>query len=197
MSPVRLTEFDSRYLGSKPSECRALLKRLAKGLVQFINDRRPTQVVVKLAEFRIALDYSPEEIWKFMFDLKNVPKWDPGVVEARLTNEPPLERVGATIQTLGQGGKDRGTVRVADFEMYRKLVLVFVEPQNEKGKVKDAKLTYVFEPMDKQTILTRVVEAEPVGFWRLLSPLISRAVEKDGQQEAANIRSLFPTKRLT
>jgi len=150
---------------------------------------------VKLAEFRIALDYTPEEIWRFMFDLKNVPRWDPGVVEARLTNEPPLERVGATIQTLGQGGKDRGTVRVADFEMYRRLVLAFVESQDEKGRVKDAKLTYIFEPVDNKTILTRVVEAEPVGVWKLLRPLISRAVEKDGRQEAANIKSLFPAKR--
>ena len=152
---------------------------------------------MKLAEFRITLDYSPEEIWKFMFDLKNVPKWDPGVFEARLMNEPPLERVGATIQTLGQGGKDRGTVRVADFEMYRRLVLAFIQPQNEKGKVKDAKLTYIFEPVDNRTILTRVVEAEPVGFWKLLRPFISRVVEKDGRQEAANIKSLFPDKRLT
>jgi len=152
---------------------------------------------VKLAEFRITLGYPPEEIWKFMFDLKNVSKWDPGVVEARLTNDPPLERVGATIQTLGQGGKDRGTVRVADFEMYRRVVLTFVQPQNEKGKVKDARLTYLFEPADDKTILTRVVEAEPVGFWKLFRPLITRAVEKDSRQEAANIRSLFPDKHLT
>jgi len=127
-----------------------------------------------------------------MFDLKNVPKWDPGVLEARLTNEPPLERIGATIQTFGEGGNDRGTVRVADFEMYRRLVLVFVKSPDERERVKDARLTYTFEPVGNQTILTRLVEVQPVAFWRLLQPLISRKIDADSRHEADNIKSLFP-----
>ena len=142
-------------------------------------------------EFRLTIDRPAEEIWNFMFNLKNVPKWDPGVVEARLTNEPPLERVGATIQTLGEGGKDRGTVRVSEFETYRKLVLTFVSTTGDRGRVKDAKLTYTFEPMGNQTVLTRVVEAKMVGFWRLFQPLATRRIDKDSRQEAANIKMLF------
>jgi len=141
-------------------------------------------------EFKITIDRPAEEVWNFMFDLKNVPKWDPGVVEARQTSAGPLERVGATIQTFSEGGRDRGTARVAEFEMYRKLVLTFVE--EAKGPLRQAKLTYTFEPDGNHTTLTRVVEAEIVGFWKLIQPYISYLVNKDSRAEAANIRALFP-----
>jgi len=142
-------------------------------------------------EFTLTINKPAEEIWRFMFDLKNVPKWDPGVVEARQTNEPPLERVGATIQTLGQGGSDRGLVRVAEFEMYRRVVFEFVPSPGVRERIKDAKLTYTFEPVGDKTLLTRVVEARLVGFWKLFQPLVSRKVDKDSKEEAANIMALF------
>ncbi len=89
-----------------------------------------------------------------MFDLKSVPKWDPGVVEARQVNEGPLERVGTRIQTLGKGGVDRGTVEIAEFELGRKLGLRFLVP--EKSRVKQARLTYTSEPMESdETVLSR------------------------------------------
>jgi len=148
---------------------------------------------VKLAEFKLTIDRSAEEIWGFMFDLKNVPKWDPGVVEARLTSEGPLEKVGATIETLGEGGSRRNIVRVTEFEMYRRLVLTF-DPS--KGPIGRATLTYTFEPNGNQTTLTRLVEGEFVGLWKLLAPVlgsrISKRVDEDSRQEAANIEGLFP-----
>lgn len=152
-------------------------------------------MVVKLAEFSLDIDRTPEEVWRFMFDLKNVPQWDPGVVEAKKTSEGPLEMVGATIQTLGEGGSDRGVARVADFEMYRRLVLTL---DRTKGPIRQARLTYTFLPRGNRTELTRTVEADIAGLWKLLGPIIGpriqRAVDADSQQEATKIKACFPAR---
>jgi len=148
---------------------------------------------MKFAEFRLEIRRTPEELWTFMFDLRNVPKWDPGVVEARQTSEGSLEKVGATIQTLGKGGIDRGTARVAEFEMYRRLVLAL---DREKGPIRLLTVAYSFEPIADGTVLIRRVEGDFVGIWRLLAPIlaprISKRVDKDSRHEAANIVALFP-----
>ena len=148
---------------------------------------------MKLAEFRLEIKRTPKELWTFMFDLRNVPKWDPGVVEARQTSEGPLEKVGATIQTIGEGGIDRGTARVAEFEMYRRLVLAL---DREKGPIRKLTVAYSFQPIADGTVLIRRVEGDFVGIWRLLAPIlaprISKRVDKDSRHEAANIVALFP-----
>jgi hypothetical protein len=140
-------------------------------------------------QFNLTINRPAMEIWNFMFDLKNVPKWDPGVAEARLINEGPLERIGARIQTLGQGNVDRGTVEVEEYEIGRKVVLEFVKSQ--KSRFRRAKLTYTFEQKGEQTILTRLVEVELSGLSKLLQPLVTSRIQKDSDQEAAMIKTLF------
>jgi len=103
----------------------------------------------------------------------------------------PIGKSGGDYTDAWRRRQGQGDGRVSEFETYRKLVLTFVSTTGDRGRVKDAKLTYTFEPMGNQTVLTRVVEAKMVGFWRLFQPLATRRIDKDSRQEAANIRRLF------
>jgi uncharacterized protein YndB with AHSA1/START domain len=42
------------------------------------------------------IDRPIADVWKFMTDISNTPKWDPGVLEVRLTSASP-PRLGTTL----------------------------------------------------------------------------------------------------
>ena len=51
-------------------------------------------------ESSILIRRSPEEVWAFLGNLKNVPKWDQGVGDVRQTSQG-APGVGTEFQTLG------------------------------------------------------------------------------------------------
>ncbi len=50
-------------------------------------------------ESSIVIDRPPDDVWKFMVDLHNTPRWDPGVLEIRQTSQGAFG-LGSTLQSV-------------------------------------------------------------------------------------------------
>ncbi len=110
-----------------------------------------------------------EEVWRFVSDPSNTPKWYQGTLEVKQRSEGPLA-VGTTFE--------------ADVH-YRGRSLVFgarctVLNQNNEvtweftsGLTKGSKDTWRMEPIDEtSTRLTRVFDLSVSGPWRVIQPII-------------------------
>jgi uncharacterized protein YndB with AHSA1/START domain len=58
-----------------------------------------------------------EDVWSFLADLRNAPKWDRSIARATLTSNGPVG-TGATVETTSPGGK-RQSFRIIAFERPR------------------------------------------------------------------------------
>ena len=61
-----------------------------------------------------------DDVWSFLVDLRNAPKWDRSIARATLASNGPLE-TGAIVETTSPGGK-RPSFRIVAFERPRRLV---------------------------------------------------------------------------
>ena len=55
--------------------------------------------------------------------------------------------------------------------------------------------TYTFEEVPGRTRLTRIVEGEPGGFFKLADPLIERALERQVSPDLATLNDLLEARR--
>ncbi|HYB03039.1 MAG TPA: SRPBCC family protein [Nitrososphaerales archaeon] len=102
-----------------------------------------------IIEASIVVNRPAEDVWKFMIDLVNTPKWDPGVLEVKQTSAGPIG-VGTTLQS--RHPKNRVlNARALEYEPNRKFTLEFTS-----GPIKGTRVSYVLENIEgKNTKLTR------------------------------------------
>ncbi len=119
-------------------------------------------------ESSILIDRPPDDVWKFMADLRNTSKWDPGVLEIRQISE------GA----LGLGG----AMEVVDNFLGRRMIVNVLITEWEENETAAWTLNAAFahglaryhiEPAGKGSRLTRRVEIEFKGLYRLLEPFLN------------------------
>ena len=63
------------------------------------------------------------------------------------------------------------------------------------GLLPDQRWTYTFEEVPARTRLTRVVEGEPGGVFKLADPLIERALERQVSPDLATLYDLLEARR--
>ncbi len=137
-------------------------------------------------EQSIIINRPVEEVWKFLSNIENATKWDRGVLEARQTSEGPIG-VGSTLQTRRQmlGWQRIGKLRVSEYVPNRTIAL-----QARLGAM-TAQIRYAFEPVEGRTRLTGTSEIELGGWWKLITPLLSPMLERDGREDMANIKRIM------
>jgi len=141
--------------------------------------------VIKI-EKSIIINRPAEEVWKFFSNVENVPKWDRGVLEARVTSEGPIG-VGSTAQTRRQllGWQRIGKLRVSEYVPNRIIAL-----QASLGSIK-GQIRYAFEPVEGGTRMTGSAEVELGGWWKLITPILIPMLERDGREDMANIKRIM------
>jgi carbon monoxide dehydrogenase subunit G len=140
-------------------------------------------------ESSILIDRPPDDVWKFMADLQNTPKWDPGVLEIKQTSQ------GA----LGLGS----TMQIVDMFLGSRKVLNIVITEWEDNETAawtinagfaNGLARYRLEPAGKGSRLTRYVEMKFKGLYRLLEPLINFSGKigrrSDRHEELDNVKRL-------
>lgn len=143
--------------------------------------------MVKITD-RTIIDRPVEEVWSFVTDPGNVPKWYQGTAEVRQRSEGPTA-VGTTFEAVIQFGS-RSLVTGA-----RCLVL---NPNNEvtwkftSGIMKCSTDCWRLEPIDeKSTRLTRVFDLSVSGFWRLIQPIVARGTKRAHEAEIHNVKRIL------
>jgi len=137
-------------------------------------------------EKSILINRPPEEVWKFMSQVENMPKWDRGVLEASQTSQNP-PGVGSTIQVVRQflGRRRVANLRVSEYVLNQSLGV-----QASRGQL-TGQVRYTFEPVVSGTRMTSTAEVKLGGWWKLITPLLVPMLDRDGRDDLANVKRVM------
>lgn len=129
----------------------------------------------------ITIERSPHDVFVFVSDMENVPKWNYAIVETRKTSDGPV-RVGTTYrQVRSLPSRSEETLHVTELEPDRRFVV-----HGGLGPF-DGTLTYEFEEIGGSTRLTNRADLGARGIMKLAAPIVSGRVR---EAVAANLETL-------
>ena len=135
----------------------------------------------------VVIDRSAEDVWSFMIDIANMPKWEDSHAEWKQTSVGPID-VGTTFQSSVRflGLEVKTDLRITEFEPNRKLA---AEAMNGIGK--GTKISYLMAPVEvNKTKLSRVTEVHLHGLAKLLQPFQAPLTRWTGGMEANNVKRI-------
>jgi carbon monoxide dehydrogenase subunit G len=129
----------------------------------------------------ITIERPPHDVFAFVSDLENVPKWNYAIVETRKISDGPV-RVGTTFrQVRSRPSRSEETLQVTQLETDRRFAV-----HGGLGPF-EGTLTYEFEEVSGNTRLTNKADLGARGIRRLAAPLVSGRVR---EAVAANLETL-------
>jgi carbon monoxide dehydrogenase subunit G len=115
----------------------------------------------------ITIERSPHDVFEFLSNLENVPKWNYAIVETRKTSDGPV-RVGTTYrQVRSLPSRREETLQVTELEPDRRFTV-----HAGLGPF-EGTLTYEVEEVGGSTRLTNNADLEARGIKRLVAPIVS------------------------
>jgi uncharacterized protein YndB with AHSA1/START domain len=143
--------------------------------------------MVRIQDITI-IDRPVEDVWRFVSDPSNDPKWYQGTMKVRQIPEGPTV-VGTTFEAVIQF---RGRSLVAGVRC------IVLNPNQEvtwkftSGLMKRSTDSWRMEPIDeKSTRLTRVFDMSVSGFWRLIQPIVARGTKRAHEAEIHNVKRIL------
>jgi carbon monoxide dehydrogenase subunit G len=125
------------------------------------------------ARGRAQIDRSPEEVFDYLADVRNEPKWLPGAADIVLTSEGEVGP-GSTFQgTYARAGTV--TCHLSRYERPRHLTI----HGEGRGMSFDDEVT--LSPSGTGTRLDAVMRTQPKGLFKLLAPMMGRVISKQFQ----------------
>lgn len=139
------------------------------------------------AQSSIDIGRSVEDVFAFVTNPRNEPRWHTDVQEATVTSEGPIG-VGTTSRwVLRFLGRKEGIMEVTAYDPPNKAELTA-----RSGPMKPT-ITYLFEPVDGGTRFTRRVDVEPGGPFRLMAPMMRRQIPRRNGQFLVNLKRVLET----
>lgn len=137
-------------------------------------------------ETSVRIARPPADVFAFIADPANLPRWDPAIREVRRTEDGPV-RLGSGLNVTAEEGGRRVAVamRVIAFEPGRAFGVAATY-----GGV-PLQLTWQLEPAGAGTLLTARGEAEVGGLLTLAGGFISGLVRERLDQAHANLKRLL------
>jgi carbon monoxide dehydrogenase subunit G len=129
----------------------------------------------------ITIERSPHDVFVFVSDMENVPKWNYAIVETRRISDGPV-RVGTTYrQVRSLPSRSEETLQVIELDPDRRFAV-----HGGLGPF-EGTLTYEFEEIGGSTRLTNRADLEARGIMKLAAPIVSGRVR---EAVAANLGTL-------
>ena len=130
-----------------------------------------------------AIARSPQDVFAFVADVRNDPKWHTDVTEATLTQGDGTS-VGSiyTIKVKPQMGMTGGTVAVAEYSAPTKIVFAV-----DMGKMKPT-TTFTVQPEGTGARISRKVEMETTGMMKVMAPLMGGMFRKRNVKFLGNLK---------
>lgn len=131
-----------------------------------------------------------EEVFAFIADARNRPRWDDSVDSEELTSPEPIG-VGTTVRTkLRSMGRDyEYTWEVVEHQPPDRQTI-----QSTSGPMSTT-LAYRLDPGDDETTVRFSVTGRPAGVLRLLQPLIARTTQRNLDRGFPRLKALLETGR--
>ena len=140
-------------------------------------------------ELSIVINKPVEQVWKFLTDFQNTPKWDVGVLETRQTSQGSAG-LGTTFQNIGPflGRNSMREFKVTEYEPNQKVTVTLI---TSTKLIRKAQVSYLFEPTMSGTKVTSTGSLELAPLFRLIQPLLFQRARKDTQGDLNNLKQLI------
>ena len=135
----------------------------------------------------IDIDRPADEVFAFVSEFPNNPRWQRGQVSCRWTSEPPL-RVGSTYDQHARFlGRDMvNPFCVIEYEPGRRVRFT------STGGTFPLTITRTVEPLgDGRARFTERAEGEPGRYFRIASPLLRRLVQRSIRRDFPVLKALL------
>jgi uncharacterized protein YndB with AHSA1/START domain len=114
----------------------------------------------------------PEDVFRFLAELENIPKWNYVIIETHKTSEGPVG-VGTTYrQVRSLPSRSEEAFEVTEFEPERRLAI-----RGGLGPLHGT-MSYTLEPIDGGTRLTNAADLEGRGVLRIAAPLATGRIRE-------------------
>jgi uncharacterized protein YndB with AHSA1/START domain len=128
------------------------------------------------------------EVFAFVTDVRNGPKWHTDILEAALTDDRPIG-AGSTFAVRFKPfmGLSEGTMTVSAYEPPRRAVF-----EGRMGKMVPT-VTMTVEPEGAGSRVTRRLEMKPPGLLRVVAPVVVPMWRKQIAGHLANLKRVLET----
>jgi uncharacterized membrane protein len=129
-----------------------------------------------------------DEVFAFVGDVRNRPRWDESVDSEELTSPEPIG-VGSTVRTRlrSMGREYQYTWEIVEHDPPNRMRV-----ESTSGPFPTT-LVFQFFDRDDKTEVQATVTGRPSGFLRLLQPMISRSTQKNLDTGYARLKLLLET----
>ena len=132
-----------------------------------------------------------DEVWAVIQDVAKTPVWTPGLSEARITSDGPLEPGSALLY--------RGTFLG---RAYESPAVCTALTENKQFATKSTsgpfyiEIDATLEPVDGGTQVTSFYRGESRGFFKVAEPILVRLTRRHFETAAENLRTLLEDRAL-
>lgn len=138
-------------------------------------------------EASVVINRPLKEVADYMYDVKNWPEWQGGLLEAEVTKKTP-EVVGSTYRGVQHflGQRMEWTAETTAFEPYKSGSMRIVSGPQTIDQ------TTTYEEVEGGTKVTIVGEGEPArGLFRLAGPVVVRMYEREVQRSLDLLKDIL------
>jgi carbon monoxide dehydrogenase subunit G len=142
-------------------------------------------------EISTVINRPVEEVFAFLSDYENNPKWISGSIEVKKTSEGPIG-VGATYRTVLMflGRRIESETELTEYEPNRRHAM------KSKSGPFPVENRVTFERVNGGTRVTLATVAEPGGFFKLAEPPLVSMVKRQFEADFANLKDLMESHAL-
>ena len=139
-------------------------------------------------EVRVDIDRPAAEVFEYLEEVENNPRWLSGMRSSRWTSQPPVG-VGSTYAQVSQFlGRQIDT----SFEVIRHEPGRLITIESREGSSFPITVTRIVEPDgDGRARVTELVDADARGFYTLATPLLKRLVERTIRRDYGTLKQLL------
>ena len=142
-------------------------------------------------EADVTINRSSDEVFAFLSNFENNPKWQAGMQAARFTSEGPLG-IGSTYAQVAKflGRRIESTFEVIDYEPGR-----MVKATSSSGSF-PITFTRIAEADGDGTQVRAIIEGDASGFFKLATPILRRLVQRSVDADYANLKRILEAKNV-
>jgi uncharacterized membrane protein len=119
----------------------------------------------------ITVGRRPDEVFAFLADFENVPRWNYAIAETRKITDGPVGVGTRYRQTRTLPNRSEETFAVTEFEPVHRISI-----DGALGPF-EGEIRYLLEPVGNSTVITNTMTLQPSGPLRLVAPLAAPRVK--------------------
>lgn len=133
----------------------------------------------------VTIDRPVEDVFAFLANFENIPRWNYAIVETREVSHGPVG-VGAVYrQVRSVPSRSEETFEVTEFEPNQRLAI-----RGDFGPL-EGRMTYELEPTGSGTRLTNSAQLEARGLGKLAAPLASGRIAEAVSENLTTLKRLL------